>query len=318
MAEYLVTGGAGFIGSHIVEHLLKKGKSVRVIDNFYTGRRENLEKVKGWEAEGQGKFELIEGDIRDLATVKQAVRGCRYILHQAAIPAVPRSVEDPITTSEVNIEGTLNLLVAAKDEKIERFVYASSSSVYGDTEVLPKREDMPPSPLSPYATQKLTGEFYCRVFYSLFGLPTVTLRYFNVFGPRQDPMSTYAAVVPNFITAVLNDKTPIIYGDGKQTRDFTYVENVVNANIKASLAPEEAFGKVFNIACGKNIDLLQLLSIIASFANKKGEPKFDPKRPGDVRDSLADISPAQKILGYQVNISVEQGLEKTFHYYKSL
>ncbi len=318
MIDYLVTGGAGFIGSHIVEHLLKRGKSVRIIDNFYTGRRENLEDTGKWASEGKGTFDLIEGDIRDISTVKEAVRGCRFILHQAAIPAVPRSVKDPITTSEVNIQGTLNLLVAAKEEKTERFVYASSSSVYGDTLVLPKKEDMSPSPLSPYATQKLTGEYYCKIFHSLFNLPTIALRYFNVFGPRQDPLSQYAAVIPNFITAVLVNKVPIIFGDGKQTRDFTYVENVVDANIKASLAPKEAFGKVFNIACGKNIDLLKLLSTICKFADKRVEPKFDPGRPGDVRDSLADISSAQKILGYQVSTSVQKGLEKTFYWYKNL
>lgn len=317
MVNYLVTGGAGFIGSHIVEHLLKQGKSVRVIDNFYTGKRENLEDAKEWAAEGKGQFDLIEGDIRDLPTVKEAVKGCRFILHQAAIPAVPRSVKDPITTSEVNIQGTLNLLVAAKEEKTERFVYASSSSVYGDTVVLPKKEDMPPSPLSPYAAQKLTGEYYCKLFHSLFGLPTVTLRYFNVFGSRQDPLSQYAAVIPNFIMAVLKDEVPVIYGDGKQTRDFTYVENVVEANIMASHAPEEAFGKVFNIACGNNIDLLELLSIISRFADKKVEPKFEPSRAGDVRDSLADISSAQKILGYKISVSIEQGLEKTFEWYKN-
>ncbi|MEW5807002.1 MAG: SDR family oxidoreductase [Acidobacteriota bacterium] len=325
MADYLVTGGAGFIGSNIVEQLLKEGNSVRVIDNFSTGRRENLQEAEKWAAEGKGKservggkgnFELIEGDIRSLETARRAVKDCRFVLHQAAIPSVVRSVRDPVTTSEVNIQGTLNLLVAARDEKIERFVYASSSSVYGESEVLPKVETMPPSPLSPYATQKLTGEYYCRIFHSLFGLPTVSLRYFNVFGPRQDPTSEYAAVIPKFITAALSGKRPVIYGDGKQTRDFSFIRNVVEANIKAAKAPKGSFGKVFNIAGGSRIDLLELLAIISDLAGKRVDPEFAPPRPGDIRDSLADISRARTVLGYEGKVSVREGLEKALHWYK--
>jgi len=291
MAEYLVTGGGGFIGSNIVEHLLKNGKSIRVIDNFYTGRRENLADAPNWAAKGGGKFELFEDDIRDLQSVRKAVKGCRFVLHQAAIPSVFRSVADPITTSEVNILGTLNLLIAARDEKVERFVYASSSSIYGESEVLPKVETMPPSPLSPYATQKLTGEYYLRIFHSIFGLATVSLRYFNVFGPRQDPTSEYSAVIPKFAAALLTGKKPLIYGDGKQTRDFTYVENVIDANIRATKAPPEAFGKVFNIACGDRISLLELLSILSEFAGKRGEPEFVPVRAGDIKDFEGAGSP---------------------------
>lgn len=316
MSEYLVTGGGGFIGSNIVEKLLKEGESVRVIDNFSTGRRENLSEADKWASEGKGRFELFENDIRDLTAAKEAVRGCRFVLHQAAIPSVFRSVKDPVTTSQVNILGTLNLLIAARDEKIERFVYASSSSVYGESKVLPKVETMPPAPLSPYATQKLTGEYYCVIFHSLFDLPTICLRYFNVFGPRQDPTSEYSAVIPKFIAALLGGKKPVIYGDGKQTRDFSFVENVIDANLKATRAPEQAFGKIFNIACGDRIDLLELLSILSELAGKKTEPEFAPMRAGDIKDSLADVSRAKEVLGYEVRTPVREGLAKTFEWYK--
>jgi len=242
---YLVTGGAGFIGSHLVEELVKQGQRVRVIDNLSTGKKENIKPFLG-------EIEFVEGDIRDLELVRAAMDGVEYVLHQAAVPSVPRSVKDPLTSNSVNVEGTLNILVAARDADVKRVVYASSSSVYGDTPVLPKHEDMKQEPRSPYAVSKLTGELYCQVFYYVYGLETVVLRYFNVFGPQQDPKSQYAAVVPKFITALLHGESPTIFGDGEQSRDFTYIENVVAANLLATKAPDVA-GEVFNIAYGERI-----------------------------------------------------------------
>src|SRR6267143_763047 len=254
--RYLVTGGAGFIGSHIVEALLRRREGVVVLDDLSTGRRKNLEAALKARPESAPEAEMIEGDIRDPATVRRALRGVHYVLHQAALPSVQRSVEDPVAAHEVNVSGTLNLLVAAREAGVRRFVYASSSSVYGDSEVLPKLESMTPAPLSPYAVSKLAGEHYCRVFHGLFGLETVALRYFNVFGPRQDPTSQYAAVVPNFVTAALAGRSPTVYGDGLQSRDFTYIDNAVDANLKACEAPPGAAGGAYNIACGSAATLL--------------------------------------------------------------
>ena len=309
---YLVTGGAGFIGSHIVERLVQEGQHVRVIDNLSTGKWENIEPFLE-------EIEFIEGDIRDLELVRKAMDGVDYVLHQAAVPSVPRSVKDPVTTNSVNVEGTLNILIAARDAGVKRVVYASSSSVYGDTPVLPKHEDMKPQPRSPYAVSKLAGEFYCQVFYHVYGLETVVLRYFNVFGPRQDPESQYAAVVPKFIAALLRNEPPTIFGDGEQSRDFTYVENVVEANLLATQAkgPDVA-GQVFNIACGTRITINKLAQMLAEIIGVDPElkPHYAPPRPGDVRHSLADISKAQKLLGYKIKVDFERGLQKTVEWYR--
>jgi len=303
MANYLVTGGAGFIGSHIVEELINRGENVRVLDNFSTGRRENIQPFLD-------KIELIEGDIRSYHIVRQAVNGIDFILHQAALPSVPRSIKDPITTNEVNVVGTLHILDAAKEAGVKRVVFASSSSIYGNSEVLPKREDMPPNPLSPYANSKLAAENYCRIFASIYGLETVCLRYFNVFGPRQDPNSQYSAVIPKFIQMIKNDKRPIIYGDGEASRDFTYVSNVVNANILACIA-KDAVGEVYNIACGKSITINQLVKKIADILGKKSEPVYEDPRPGDVKHSYASIIKATRYLGYKVNEDFDSGLSVT-------
>ena len=305
MSRYLVTGGAGFIGSHICEELLRRGEGVVVLDNFATGRRENLEHLLG-------DLELIEGDLRDLDTVRRAVKGADYVLHQGALPSVPRSVADPITTHEVNTLGTLNVLVAARDERVKRLVFASSSSVYGDTPVLPKREDMPPAPKSPYAVSKLAAECYCRVFYQLYGLETVALRYFNVFGPRQNPHSQYAAAIAKFVQAMRDGGTITIYGDGSQTRDFTYVANVVEANLLAAAAPAGA-GGVFNIACGQHVSLNEVVSLLAEIAGRAPQVLYEPARPGDVKHSFADTSAAQETLGYRPLLSFERGLWLAAH-----
>lgn len=307
--DYLVTGGAGFIGSNIAEHLVGKGHTVRIFDNFSTGKRDNLRSV-------ENKAEIIEGDLSDLDRVRRAVAGACYVLHLAAIPSVHRSVENPQMTNEINIAGTLNVLLAARDAKCRRVVFSSSSSVYGDTPTLPKREDMPPSPLSPYAVHKIAGEYYCRVFWRLYGLETISLRYFNVFGPRQDPQSEYAAVIPRFITAILKDESPTIFGNGKQTRDFSHIENIIDANLAACAAPKEALGQAFNIACGGRISLLELVDTINSIVGKKIAPTFDPPRPGDVRDSQADISRAEKLLGWKPRINFPEGIAKTIAWYQ--
>jgi nucleoside-diphosphate-sugar epimerase len=307
--KYLVTGGAGFIGSNLTRALLASGQSVRVLDNFLTGKRENLAGLA--EAHGDA-FELTEGDLRDLETVRKAAAGIEFVLHQGALPSVPRSVADPVLTNEINVAGTVNLLVAARDAGVRRVVFAASSSAYGDTPRLPKRESMTPNPKSPYAAQKLMGEYYLRIFYEIYGLETVSLRYFNVFGPRQDPKSTYAAVIPRFITTVLRGVPPTIYGDGLQTRDFTYIDNVVQANLAACLAPKTACGKVVNIACGERVSLLDILEIVYGLAGKRVLPKFEPGRVGDVRDSLADISLARDLIGYDPKVPFSEGLAKTF------
>jgi nucleoside-diphosphate-sugar epimerase len=307
--DYLITGGAGFIGSNVAEHLARQGNSVRVLDNFSSGKRENLSAF-------EDKIEIVESDLRVLDAIKHAMDGVRYVLHLGAMPSVPRSVEDPHTTNQANITGTLNVLLAARDTGVKRIVFSSSSSVYGDTPTLPKREDMTPSPRSPYAVQKLTGEHYCHIFRHLYGLETVSLRYFNVFGPRQDPQSQYAAVIPRFITAILKNEPPTIYGDGKQTRDFSHVENVIDANLAACVASREALGESFNIACGGRISLLELVDTINVIAGKKVEPKLGPPRPGDVRDSQADISKAKKLLGWTPRVDFRKGIEKAVAWYQ--
>jgi UDP-glucose 4-epimerase len=301
---YLVTGGAGFIGSNIVKELLQKEQKVRVLDNFATGKRENL-----FEFKNNPDFELIEGDLRSFHVVRTAVKDMDYVLHQGALPSVPRSIHDPLTTNDVNILGTLNILEAAKEFGVKRVVYASSSSIYGDNESLPKTEDMPINPLSPYALSKFTGEHYCRIFTRIYGLETVCLRYFNVFGPNQDPTSQYSAVVPKFIRLMSEGKRPIIYGDGTQSRDFTYVSNVVAANLLACTG-EGIPGEVFNIACGQSYTLLNLVDALNRILGTAIEPLFEAERPGDVKHSLADISRAKEKLGFQVNNHFEQGLTK--------
>jgi len=306
---YLVTGGAGFIGSHIVERLVREGQKVRVIDNLSTGKKKNIEPFLE-------KTEFVEGDIRDLEPLREAMDGVDYVLHQAAVASVPRSVKDPLTSNSVNVEGTLNILITARDADVKRVVYASSSSVYGDTPTLPKHEDMKQEPRSPYAVSKLGGELYCQAFYHIYGLETIALRYFNVFGPRQDPKSQYAAVVPKFITALLHGEPPTIFGDGEQSRDFTYIENVVEANLLAAKASGVA-GEVFNIACGERITINELACMLAEIIGVNIEPEHTPPRSGDVLHSLADISKAKRLLGYEVKVSTPEGLEQTVEWYKS-
>jgi nucleoside-diphosphate-sugar epimerase len=309
--RYLVTGGAGFIGSHLVQTLLRRGKDVIVLDDFSTGRRTNLEAAVRSRPPGVPEPEVIQGDIRDAATVRRALRDVVHVLHQAALPSVQRSVEDPVSTHEVNVTGTLNLLIAARDAGVRRFVYASSSSVYGDSPTLPKIEVMTPAPLSPYAVSKLAAEHYCRVFHGLYGLETVALRYFNVFGPRQDPTSQYAAVVPNFVTAALAGRAPTVYGDGLQSRDFTYIDNAVDANLNACEAPAGAAGRAYNVACGSAATLLDLLRILERLTGSAIRPIHDRPRTGDVRHSLAAIEEARMHLGYEPKMDLEEGLRRT-------
>lgn len=308
MASYLITGGAGFIGSHIVETLIERGEGVRVLDNLSTGRQENITPFLG-------RVEFIEGDLCDEETVRQAVKGIDYVLHQAAIPSVVRSVQDPIPTEMANVVGTLNLLLAARDAGVRRVVYASSSSVYGDTPTLPKVETMSPRPKSPYAVSKVAMEYHCRVFSELYGLGTVGLRYFNVFGPRQDPTSEYAAVIPKFITAMLCGESPTIYDDGTQSRDFTYVSNVVTANLLATTAPDMV-GRVFNAAVGTRYTLLELVAGLNEILGTRIEPLFAPRRPGDVKHSQADISLIEGC-GYRVRVDFWTGLQKTVEWYSA-
>jgi nucleoside-diphosphate-sugar epimerase len=308
MDKYLVTGGAGFIGSNIAEELVQRGQAVRIIDNFLTGKRENISSFLD-------KIELVEGDIRDYDLCRSALEGVDYVLHQAALPSVPRSVEDPLLTNEINIKGTLNLLLASREAKVKGFVFASSSSVYGDDPNLPKKEDTIGNPLSPYAISKLAGEKYCRVFSQIFGLSTVCLRYFNIFGPRQDPSSQYAAVIPNFIHRMLEGESPSIFGDGEQSRDFTYVSNVVEANILASKA-QGVSGQVFNIACGERTTVNSLSSKLNELLKREISPSYAEPRPGDIRHSFADISKARKMLGYEPLVPFGQGLERTIRWYR--
>jgi len=306
MPTYLVTGAAGFIGSNIVEELVKRGERVRALDNLSTGYRRNLEPL-------MDRIEFIEGSVTDDALLRRAMEGVDYVLHQAAIPSVPRSVEEPMQSHEANATGTLKMLMAARDAGVKRVVFASSSSVYGDSPTMPKREDMPPQPLSPYAVNKLAGEEYCKVFHRVYGLPTVALRYFNVFGPRQDPTSAYAAAIAAFASAILAGKPPTVYGDGLQTRDFTYVSNVLDANLLAC-ETDAADGQALNIACGASISLLDLIAELNSLLGTNLEPVFAPERKGDVRHSLADIGPARARLGYEPRVGLREGLANTIRW----
>jgi UDP-glucose 4-epimerase len=308
LTHYLVTGGAGFIGSNIVEELVQRGERVRVLDDFSTGKRENLSAFIE-------DIELVEGDLRDLPTVRRAVEDVDTILHQGALPSVQRSVDDPRTTHAVNATGTLNLLVAAREAGVRRVAYAASSSVYGDSPALPKREDMVPRPKSPYAVSKLTGEQYCQAFTEVYGLETVCLRYFNVFGPRQDPGSQYSGVIPLFITAMLRGEPPTVHGDGLQSRDFSYISNVVEANLLAAAAPDAA-GRVFNIACGERYTLLDMIAALNDILSTHIEPVYAEPRVGDVRHSLADISAAEEVLGYRVLVDFYEGLRRTVAWYR--
>ncbi|MDH4037359.1 MAG: SDR family oxidoreductase [Candidatus Krumholzibacteria bacterium] len=310
MSSYLVTGGAGFIGSNIVDELLRRGQTVRVLDNFATGREENLQ-------DAGDRIELIRGDVRDIAAVDAAVAGCDFVLHQAALASVPRSIADPVANNEVNAQGTLNVLVAAQKHGVKRVVYASSSSVYGDSEELPKVESMTPNPMSPYAVAKLAAEYYCRVFAELHGMTTVALRYFNVFGPRQDPGSQYSAVIPIFVKALVEGKAPTIHGDGEQSRDFTYIDNVVGANLRACEANVSG-GKVYNIACGGRFSLNQLYAALAARVGTDLRPVYGPPRAGDVKHSMAAIDRIQRELGYQVSVSFEDGIERTVRWYQDV
>ncbi len=305
-ATYLVTGGAGFIGSHIAETLLKQGHTVRIFDNLATGRTSNLDTLQTY---GE-QVETVHGDLRDAEAVKKAVSGVEVVFHQGALASVPRSISDPTTSLETNINGTQHVLLAARDAGVRRVVYASSSSVYGNTPTLPKHEGMPTAPMSPYAVQKLTGELLCGVFTRIYGLETVALRYFNVFGPRQDPESEYAAVIPRFLTAAIQQQRPIVFGDGEQTRDFTYIENVVQANLLAATATK-AVGEAMNVGCGTLISLNEVLHIVSELLHQTLDIDYRDARSGDVRDSLADISKAQRLLGYSPTITFKEGLERT-------
>jgi nucleoside-diphosphate-sugar epimerase len=302
MASYLVTGGAGFIGSHLAEELVRRGHTVRVADSLITGKRRNLDHLP--------QVEFLEGDLADFAVAERAVRGMDYVLHQAAIPSVPRSVQDPLTSNRANITAALNVLVAARDAGVRRLVYAGSSSAYGNTPTLPKREDMATHPLSPYALQKLVAEQYCQMFTQLYGFETVTIRYFNVFGPRQDPSSPYSGVISLFATALLEGRRPTIFGDGGQTRDFTYVANVVDGVLRACEAPKAA-GEVINVACGTRISLNDLLTAMNAIVGTTIAPVYEAERAGDVRDSQADISKAKALLGYSPTVALEEGLRHT-------
>lgn len=306
---YLVTGGAGFIGSHMVEALLSAGHTVRVVDNFVTGKRKNLAHVAD-------RIDLREFSITDRECLAEAMRGVDYVFHLAALASVPRSVDDPILSNEYNVTGTLNVLVTARDAGVKRVVYAGSSSAYGNVESEYKAEDMLPCPLSPYAVAKLAGEHYCQAFTSVYGLETVTVRYFNVFGPRQDPLSTYAAVIPKFVTAMLGHRPPTVEGDGLQTRDFTYIDNVVHGTLLACHTPGVA-GETFNIACGERINLLEMIDLLNRFMGTRIEPVFADPRPGDVRHSRASIEKARRMLDYEPIVSFEEGLARTLAWYQT-
>lgn len=309
--KFLITGGAGFIGSNLVEAILRLGYKVRVLDNFSTGKKENLKDFLA-----DKNFELIEGDIRDIETCQMACEGIDYVLHQAALGSVPRSIDDPRTTNEVNITGTLNMLIAARDNIVKMFVYASSSSIYGDEPNLPKIEERIGKPLSPYAITKRVDELYAKNFFELYKLKTVGLRYFNVFGRRQDFNSVYAAVIPKFVKQLLNNESPSIYGDGRQSRDFTYIDNVIEANLKACLSGEEAWGEVFNIAYGGRTYLIDLYNKLCELLGKNIEPNFEPERLGDIKHSNADISKAKNLLRYSAETDTNKGLELTIEWYK--
>jgi UDP-N-acetylglucosamine/UDP-N-acetyl-alpha-D-glucosaminouronate 4-epimerase len=310
MAIYLITGVAGFIGSSLAQAVLAQGEQVRGIDNFSTGRRENI-------AEILGRIDFREADLLNLDVLYDACRGVDYVFHEAAIPSVPKSVLDPLGSNRANVDGTVHLLIAAKEAKVKRVVYAASSSAYGDTPTLPKHEGMPPNPISPYAVAKLASEYYMTSFYRCYGLETVCLRYFNIFGPRQDPSSPYSGVLAKFITQMLNGDQPTIFGDGKQSRDFTYIDNAVEANLLATKAPaSQVAGQVFNIATGERFDLNQTFQLLKNIIGYKGEVKYGPERAGDVKHSLADLSRAEKHLGYKPKVNFEEGLRRTVEWYR--
>jgi UDP-glucose 4-epimerase len=310
MALYLITGVAGFIGSNIARELLRRGEPVRGFDNFSTGKRENLADIRS-------KIEFQELDLADAGGLEEACRGVDFVLHQAAIPSVPRSVSDPVTTHAANVNGTLSLLLAARESGVKRVVFAASSSAYGDTPTLPKREDMLPNPISPYAVQKLAGELYMSSFHRVYGLETVSLRYFNIFGPWQDPSSQYSGVLARFVSSMLAGEKCTIYGDGEQSRDFTYVENAVNANLLACSAPaQKVSGKVFNVATGTRFSLNQTFKMLASIVGYSKSPEYAEARAGDVKHSLADISLARESLGYEATVGFEAGLRRTVDWYR--
>jgi UDP-glucose 4-epimerase len=310
MAIYLITGIAGFIGSSLAHALVQREEQVRGVDNFSTGKRENLAGI-------MDRVEFREADVFDLDAMRRACQGVDFVLHQAAIPSVPKSVQDPLGSNRANVDGTVNLLVAARDAKVKRVIYAASSSAYGDTPTLPKREDMAPNPISPYAVAKLAGEHYMRSFYRCYGLETISLRYFNIFGPRQDPSSPYSGVLAKFITQMLNGEQPIIFGDGTQSRDFTYIDNVIEANLLACKASARALGQTFNIATGQRFDLNQTFNILKELTGYSGQVKYAPERAGDVKHSLADISRAEKHLGYKPQVDFPEGLQQTVTWYRS-
>lgn len=311
MALYFITGIGGFIGSSLARELLQRGEQVRGVDNFSTGKRENLAPILG-------QIDFREGDILDLKAMQQACAGVDYVLHQAAIPSVPKSVLDPIGSNRANIDGTVNVLVAARDAKVKRLVYAASSSAYGDTPTLPKHERMTPDPISPYAVAKLASELYLTSFHRCYGLETVALRYFNIFGPRQDPSSPYSGVLAKFITQMLAGQQPTIFGDGEQSRDFTYIDNAVEANLLACKAPAaHVAGKVFNVATGRRVTLNETVKLLQHLTAYTGSPIYGEERGGDIKHSLADISAAEKHLGYQAKVNFEDGLRRTVEWYRS-
>src|SRR5580698_887109 len=310
MALYLITGIGGFIGSSLARELLQRGEQVRGVDNFSTGKRENLAQI-------EGRIDFRAADILDLDAMKAACAGVDYVLHQAAIPSVPKSVLDPIGSNRANIDGTVNVLVAARDAKVKRVVYAASSSAYGDTPTLPKKEEMTPDPISPYAVAKLASERYMISFYRCYGLETVALRYFNIFGPRQDPSSPYSGVLAKFITLMLSGQQPTMFGDGEQSRDFTYIDNAVDANLLACKAPAgKVAGKVFNVATGRRVTLNETFKLLQPLTSYKGQPNYGPERGGDIKHSLADISKAEAALGYKPAVDFEEGLRRTVEWYR--
>jgi len=308
MEKFLVTGGAGFIGSNICRRLVDEGCFVRVVDNLLTGRMSNLAGI-------ESRIEFMQADMGEPAVAAAAMRDVEVVLHQGALPSVPRSVEEPQLTHRHCVDATFNLLMAARDAGVRRFVYAASSSAYGDTPTLPKVETMPVKPLSPYAVAKLVGEYYCSVFAGVFGLETISLRYFNVFGPYQDPTSQYAAAIPAFVTSILRDQPPTVYGDGRQSRDFTYIDNVVQANLLAARAKRTA-GEVVNIACGESVTVNEIIAMINAFTGRRVRPRYEPSRPGDVKHSLADISRARQVIGFEPQVSFQEGLERAIVWYR--
>jgi nucleoside-diphosphate-sugar epimerase len=308
VATYLITGGAGFIGSNIAKTLVAKGEKVKILDNFNTGKKDNI-------AEFIDEIEVIDGDFTNEKMVQSALKQVDVVFHQGAIPSVPKSIQNPIESNHANVSGTLQLLQGAVEAKVSRFIYAASSSAYGDSETLPKHEQLPGNPMSPYAVSKYAGELYCKVFHNLYGLETVSLRYFNVFGPRQDPNSKYAAVIPSFIKAMLNDQPPTIFGDGTQSRDFTFIDNVVSANLLAANAPKLQ-GESVNIGGGASIDLNSLVDEINSLLGKHIQASYGPERPGDVKHSLADIHLAEKLIAYRPTVSFREGLRQTVEWFK--